>query len=225
MLVAAVSREAEGVQQRLTLPLRAPLDPAAPALGLLAVGRVPDDGVDGHAAGRAPGSITYAPGDPRQVRYLAPICSEVPHEMRYEAATQTLHLGAGSSGPVPEDVWAYDVGAMGILKKWFGYRKARPDSRRSSPLDDIHARQWPSEWSTELIELLTVLRRLVELAPAQGALLERILAAPLITEEVLKAAGGVLPVADKARKPRRSVTFDNFETTGDADHQGGTAEE
>jgi hypothetical protein len=106
---------------------------------------------------------------------------------------------------------------MGILKKWFGYRKARPDSKRSSPLDDIHVEQWPSEWSTELIELLTVLRRLVELAPAQGSLLERILAAPLITEEALKAEG-ILPVADKTRKPHLSVTFDIFETADDADH-------
>jgi len=175
-------------------------------------------------AGRPPGAITYAPGDPRQVRYLTPIGSEVPHEMRYEAATQTLHLGAGSFGPVPGEVWAYDVGAMGILKKWFGYRKARPDSRRSSPLDDIHAEQWPSEWSTELIEVLTLLRRLVELAPAQGSLLERILAAPLITEGALKAEGA-LPVTDKARKPRLSVTFDIFETNGDADHQGDLPEE
>lgn len=167
--------------------------------------------------GRTPGSITYAPGDPRQIRYLTPIGSEVPHEMRYEAATQVLHLGAGSFGPVPEEVWTYDVGGMGILKKWFGYRKARPDSKRSSPLDDIHVKQWPSEWITELIELLTVLRRLVELAPAQKSLLEGILAAPLITEEALKAEG-VLPVADKARKPRLSVTFDIFETTDDADH-------
>ncbi|MEV5175053.1 type ISP restriction/modification enzyme [Streptomyces flaveolus] len=167
-------------------------------------------------AGRPLGAITYVPSDPRQVRYLTPIGSEVPQEMRYEAAKQTLHLGAGSFGPVPEEVWTYNVGGMGILKKWFGYRKAHPDSRRSSPLDDIHAKQWPREWSTELIELLTVLRRLVELAPAQESLLERILAAPLITEEVLKAAGA-LPVADKARKPRRSVTFDNFETTGEAD--------
>ncbi|MFF7973343.1 type ISP restriction/modification enzyme [Streptomyces sp. NPDC007905] len=167
--------------------------------------------------GRTPGDVTYAHGDPRQIRYLTPIGSEVPHEMRYEAATQVLHLGAGSFGPVPEEVWNYDVGGMGILKKWFGYRKARPDSKRSSPLDDIHAEQWPSEWSTELIELLTVLRRLVELAPAQASLLERILAAPLITEEAIKSEG-VFPVADKARKPRLSVTFDIFEAADDADH-------
>ncbi|MFF5154745.1 type ISP restriction/modification enzyme [Streptomyces sp. NPDC000348] len=167
--------------------------------------------------GRKPGDIAYALGDPRQIRYLTPIGSEVPHEMRYEAATQVLHLGAGSFGPVPEEVWNYDVGGMGIIKKWFGYRKARPDSKRSSPLDDIHVEQWPSEWSAELIELLTVLRRLVELAPAQGSLLERILATPLITEEALKAEG-VLPVADKARKPRLSVTFEIFETADGADY-------
>jgi hypothetical protein len=71
-----------------------------------------------------------------------------------------LALGSGQFGLVPPEVWAYDVGIMQIVKKWLGYRKAKPNRRKTSPLDDIHAESWPAEWSSELMELLSVLRRL-----------------------------------------------------------------
>jgi hypothetical protein len=54
------------------------------------------------------------------------------------------------------------------------------------------------------MELLSVLRRLVDLAPAQQDLLGRILAAPTVTAADLEKAG-ILPVPVKARKPRRRV--------------------
>jgi hypothetical protein len=92
---------------------------------------------------------------------------------------------------------------MPIVKKWFGYRKASPNSKKTSPLDDIHVETWPPEWTRELIELLSVLRRLTDLAPAQEALLATILAGPVITEEL--TAAGVLPVLPSARRPRHPV--------------------
>lgn len=94
---------------------------------------------------------------------------------------------------------------MNVLDKWFGYRKATPDGKRSSPLDDIHVSQWPSAWVKELLELCSLLRRLVELEPAQADLLVRILDAPVVTVRDLERAG-VLPVKDRDRKPHRSVS-------------------
>ncbi|MDG9704824.1 N-6 DNA methylase [Streptomyces sp. DH37] len=149
--------------------------------------------------------VTFPQGDRRQIRYLTHIGAGVPEKIRYDSKTQTLHVGEGSFAPVPEEVWAFDVGGMPVLRKWFGYRKSSPNSKKTSPLDDIHVDSWPSEWTTELIELLSVLRRLVDLMPDQRDLLAEVLAGPVVTEEELEAAG-VLPVQDAARKARHDAT-------------------
>ncbi|WP_416975596.1 type ISP restriction/modification enzyme [Streptomyces sp. 4F14] len=155
--------------------------------------------------GRPEGDVRYPQGDPRRVLYQEPVGRTLPAEIEYSELTETLHLGHGRFAPVPPEVWAYDVGGMRIVKKWFGYRKAAPNSRRTSPLDDVHAEAWPAEWSTELIELLSVLRRLTELEPVQRDLLERVLTEPVVTESDLTRAG-VLPVGPKSRKPRHRMT-------------------
>jgi hypothetical protein len=78
---------------------------------------------------------------------------------------------------------------MHVVGKWFGYRKAAPAGRRSSPLDDLHMTTWPSEWTSELNDLLSVLSRLVELEPAQAELLEEIAVGPLVPTADLSPSG------------------------------------
>ncbi|MEU3224368.1 type ISP restriction/modification enzyme [Streptomyces sp. NPDC006976] len=152
-------------------------------------------------AGRTAADVGFPSGDERQVRYLTHIGSTVPNTMSYEPGTETLRVGEGTFAPVPEAVWAYHVGGMRVVNKWFGYRKAKPTSKRTSPLDDIHVESWPAEWTTELIELLCVLRRLTDLAPAQSALLTEILAGEVITCAELATEGVTLAPAS-GRKPR-----------------------
>ncbi len=152
-------------------------------------------------AGRPAGDIGFPSGDERQVRYLTHIGGTVPNAMSYDPDTETLNVGEGTFAPVPEAVWAHHVGGMRILNKWFGYRKAKPTSKKTSPLDDIHVDSWPPEWTTELIELLCVLRRLTDLAPAQNTLLTEILAGEVVTCAEL-AAEGVTLASAFARKPR-----------------------
>ncbi|MBV2357484.1 N-6 DNA methylase [Streptomyces sp. J2-1] len=161
------------------------------------------------AAGRPAGDVRFPKGDTRQVRYLTHIGGGIPDRLDYDPATRTLRLGAGSFCPVPEPVRSYDVGGMNVVGKWFGYRKARPTSKRTSPLDDIHAGTWPHEWTTELVELLSVLRRLTDLAPVQADLLEEILAGPVITETDL-IGSGALPVRAAARKARHAAASDTL---------------
>ncbi|MGW9494189.1 type ISP restriction/modification enzyme [Streptomyces prasinus] len=151
--------------------------------------------------GLRPHNVEFQPEDPRRVRYDIHIGDTLPERIRHDARSGTLHVGEGEFAPVPEAVWTYDVGGMPVVKKWFGYRKASPNSKKTSPLDDVHVDAWPSEWTGELIELLSVLRRLTDLAPAQDALLAAVLAGPVVTEDELRAAG-VLPVPPSARKAR-----------------------
>ncbi|MEH0416880.1 type ISP restriction/modification enzyme [Streptomyces sp. B21-083] len=157
--------------------------------------------------------VTFTAGDPRQVRYETGIGSTVPDTIGYDAETGTLCVGPGAFTGVPPEVWNYEVGGMNVVKKWFGYRKAAPTSRKTSPLDDLHVTSWPSEWTEELIDLLSVLRRLVDLAPAQQALTTKIVGSPVITVADLTSAG-VLPPQPGATRARRRVVLDFGQADG-----------
>jgi hypothetical protein len=91
-------------------------------------------------------------------------------------------------------VWTYEVSNKHVLTQWFSYRKRhreRPqigERRTPSPLGDIQPDAWPAEYTTELLNVLNVLGRLVELEPAQADLLERICAGPTLTQEALRGA-------------------------------------
>jgi hypothetical protein len=103
-----------------------------------------------------------------------------PDEIRYDAGAQRLFLGEGYIDRVPPAVWAYEVSGMHVLRQWFSYRKkdrSRPiigDRRPPSPLGDIQPDHWLPEYTSELINVLHVLARLVALEPAQADILSRI---------------------------------------------------
>jgi hypothetical protein len=117
--------------------------------------------------------------------------------MRYDAAKRRLHIGKGFIDNVPPEVWAYEVSGMNVLRQWFSYRKRdrkRPiigDRRQPSPLGDIQPEHWPYEYTSDLIDLLNVLGRLVALEPQQAALLDAILAGKIEDSAKLSAAGAL----------------------------------
>ncbi|MFT7841111.1 type ISP restriction/modification enzyme [Saccharothrix sp. BKS2] len=131
--------------------------------------------------------------------------SDMPDRMTYDEDTRTLHVGSGSVAPVAPEVWNYEVAGMRVLKHWFGYRKKNPSGNRKSPLDAIVPTTWTPSATTELLDLIHVLGRLVALEPLQDQLLRRILESPLITVEDLTSAG-VLPVSPAAKKPTKEDT-------------------
>ena len=158
-------------------------------------------------AGRAAGVVRYPTGDDRQPRSLTPI-SEMPTDMGYapigdDPGLGRVRIGTGTFGPVRVRVWDYQVGGRNVIGSWFGYRKAEPAGRRSSPLDDINVTTWPAEWTREFIDLLTVLTRLTDLADAQAGLLADILAGDLLSGPDLAAAGVRWPTKAADRRPRR----------------------
>ncbi|MER7416585.1 type ISP restriction/modification enzyme [Micromonospora peucetia] len=157
-------------------------------------------------AGRPAGAFRYPAGDLRRVVNTKAVpATPLPAAISYDAKTETLHVGAGEFAPVPEEVWNYDVGGMPVVRKWFSYRKAEPGGKMSSPLDNIHAERWPHEWNQELMDLLSTLRRLVELESQQSDVLDRIVAGPQISVAELHRSG-VLPIPDIAQKPQRAAT-------------------
>jgi hypothetical protein len=49
----------------------------------------------------------------------------------------------------------------------------------------MHVAQWPAEWTTEFLDLLTVLSRLIELEELQADVLNRVLAGPVHSRDGL----------------------------------------
>ncbi len=115
----------------------------------------------------------------------------MPDAISYDAANRRLLVGSGYIDNVPPAVWSYEVSGKHVLTQWFSYRKRhreRPqigDRRPPSPLSNIQPDAWPAEYTTELLNVLHVLGRLVALEPAQAELLARICAAPTLSREVL----------------------------------------
>ncbi|MCZ7628533.1 MAG: hypothetical protein M5U19_05530 [Microthrixaceae bacterium] len=108
---------------------------------------------------------------------------ERPNDIEYDAGTQSLRIGDGKLTGVTPEVWAFEVSGMAVVKKWLGYRTARGAGRAassSSPLDQIRPTSWADEWTTELLELLSVLQRTIDLQPRGIDLLDRVVAGPLI---------------------------------------------
>ncbi|HEX6377206.1 MAG TPA: type ISP restriction/modification enzyme [Allosphingosinicella sp.] len=102
------------------------------------------------------------------------------------ASLRRLRIGSGFIDNVAPEVWRYEVSGKNVLRQWFSYRKKsreRPrigDRRPPSRLGEIQPDRWLPEYTTELINLLNVLGRLVDLEPSQAELLGRICEGPLI---------------------------------------------
>jgi len=121
----------------------------------------------------------------------------MPHELEYDAASRRLKIGSGYVANVSSEVWAYEVSGKIVLRQWWSYRRkdrSKPpmgDKRPPSPLGDIQPDVWPAEYTTELLNVLRVLTRLVALEPAQDAILGRIVGGPTIDADALMGAGAL----------------------------------
>jgi hypothetical protein len=131
----------------------------------------------------------------------------LPDDISYDATTRTLTVGTGSISPVAPEVWDYRIGGVQVIRKWFSFRKRKPDVEWQTPLNDILPPTWPSRWTIDLLDLINALGLLVALEPRQARLLDAVSNGSLITTDDLRDEG-VLPVPPHAAKepkpPRRS---------------------
>ncbi|WCD95772.1 DNA methyltransferase [Streptomyces sp. HUAS 31] len=120
----------------------------------------------------------------------APLPSR-PLTLDYDRDEEALLLDEGRISPVPPQAWDYEVAGVRVLEQWFTTRVEEPEP---GALAAIRPPTWPQAWTSELLELITVLALLAELQP-----LDEELTAP-ITATDLRGAG-VLPVPDATRRP------------------------
>ncbi|MEU6369721.1 type ISP restriction/modification enzyme [Streptomyces sp. NPDC046931] len=116
-----------------------------------------------------------------------------PLTIHYDPEEETLHLDEGRISPVPPEAWEFEAGGARVLEQWFA---ARTVQGQQGTLTAIRPATWPQTWTSELLELITVLALLADVRPSREALT---LGAPVTAEEL--RAAGVLPVPGTARRP------------------------
>ena len=150
----------------------------------------------------AAGRLKQAPRMPKESAPYIPTAgtiparrSRLPDTMDYDPATRRLKIGKGYVENVTPEMWAYEVSGKQVLWHWFSYRRrdrSRPiigDRRPPSPLDLIQPDHWLTEYTSDLLDLLNVLGRLIALEPKQADLSNRICAGPLRSAEELRDCG------------------------------------
>ena len=121
----------------------------------------------------------------------------MPDEIRYDASQQRVLIDGGYIENVSPEVWNFEVSGKQVLTQWFSYRKQnreKPpmgDKRPPSELCKIQPDAWLAEYTTELLNVLHVLGRLVELERDQALLLEKICSESTLSKGDLQAAGAL----------------------------------
>jgi hypothetical protein len=138
---------------------------------------------------RRDGDRPKLPGG-RRPYVRAPLPSR-PLTLDYDRDEEALLLDEGRISPVPPKAWDFEAGGVRVLEQWFTARITEPEP---GTLSAIRPATWPQPWTSELLELITVLALLADLQPFQDE------PTPRITASDLRAAG-VLPVPDSARRP------------------------
>ncbi|USQ87427.1 DNA methyltransferase [Streptomyces phaeoluteigriseus] len=147
---------------------------------------------------RRDGERPKLPGGRRPyVRAPLPV---LPLTVHYDRDEEALHLDEGRISPVPPQAWDFEAGGVRVLEEWFTVRTASGDP---GTLSAVRPRSWLQPWTSELLELITVLTLLSELRPQQDEL--------RVTDSVTAAdlrAAGVLPVPGRTRRPASVLTPD-----------------
>ncbi|MER8008670.1 type ISP restriction/modification enzyme [Streptomyces sp. NPDC094149] len=116
-----------------------------------------------------------------------------PLTVDYDRDEETLLLDEGRISPVPPEAWDFEAAGVRVLEHWFTVRTARAEP---GTLSAIRPATWPQTWTSELLELITVLALLAELRPQQQ---ELTVTSPITAADLRKA--GVLPVPEAAHRP------------------------
>jgi hypothetical protein len=114
----------------------------------------------------------------------------LPDRLSYDPTAETLYVGDGHFGSVPQAVVDYDVAGRRIVWRWLNDRTARPrHKKRTYPeLDDITVTSWERRLAEEFLGLLAVLTACTQMQAAQAELLDQICETASITLDDLRGA-------------------------------------
>lgn len=153
------------------------------------------------------------PGKARVKEAISDKPADYPETFEYIEQSRTLRIGAGAIAPVDPAVWNYEVSGLQVVRSWLGYRMKDRKGKKSSPLDDIHPERWTSEFTDELLRLLSILEYTLAQRPHLDRLLAKVCAGPLLR------AADLPPVPAALRKPPRAGDDDILFGADDPDTQ------
>lgn len=158
-------------------------------------------GTDGGQGGERP----RMPGGRRPYVRSALPARGLPQDVAYDPAEEALLLGGGRIAPVPPGAWDFHAGGVRVLEAWLAERTgtaaAGPDAPEAGSLAALRPADWPQEWTSELLELITVLALLCELQPRCEELRRQTEdGGPRLSAGELRAAG-ILPAPVSAHRP------------------------
>lgn len=163
---------------------------------------VPRDGLpDGHTG---TGGRPRMPGGRRPYVRSALPARGLPSTLVHDPQEEVLFLGSGRISPVPSGAWEFPAGGVRVLEAWVARRTGAATDGVEPPeagsLAALRPADWLQEWTSELLELITVLTLLAELEPQRAELAARTADGPRLTAVELRAAG-ILPAPLTARRP------------------------
>lgn len=150
-----------------------------------------------HTRGAGTGERPRMPGGRRPYVRAAPPGRGLPDSIDHDADEETLLLGPGRISPVSSGAWDFHAGGAAVLRTWFERRTAPAEA---GALAAMGPASWPREWTSDLLELITVLTLIDELRPRVEELADRVARAEPIDAARLTELG-VLPVPDRTRRP------------------------
>ncbi|MGW2633356.1 type ISP restriction/modification enzyme [Streptomyces chattanoogensis] len=154
----------------------------------------------GYAHGPHAGERPRMPGGRRPYVRSALPARGLPGTLGYDPDEEALLLGEGRISPVPPGAWDFHAGGVRVLESWFTQRASTADPAQEGTLAALRTTVWPQEWTSELLELITVVALLAELEPQRAELAARTADAPDLTPDRLQEAG-ILPAPVAARRP------------------------
>ncbi|MHB9862840.1 type ISP restriction/modification enzyme [Streptomyces sp. YIM S03343] len=107
---------------------------------------------------RRDGERPRLPGGRRP--YVRAPLPRLPRTLGYDPEEETLYLDEGRISPVPAAAWNFELNGSRILDHWFTSRTADPTP---DTLSTIRPTTWPQPWTSELLELITILALLSDI--------------------------------------------------------------
>ncbi|GAA0472716.1 type ISP restriction/modification enzyme [Streptomyces olivaceiscleroticus] len=150
-----------------------------------------------HTRGAGTGERPRLPGGRRPYVRAALPARGLPTSLSYAPEEEALCLGEGRISPVPAAAWDAHAGGVRVLEEWC---ERRTGAVEPGTLEAVRPAAWPQEWTTDLLELITVLALLGEVGAEQERLAAALDTAPLLDAGELTAAG-VLPAPAATRRP------------------------
>lgn len=124
--------------------------------------------------------------------------ADYPEKFEYIEQSKTLRVGTGAVAPVDPAVWNYEVSGLQVVRSWLGYRMKDRKGKKSSPLDDIHPECWTSEFTDELLRLISILEHTIAMQPDLAKLLQAVCGGSLLLAADLPAVPAGLRKPPKA---------------------------